>query len=179
MSKLGEGNGNVDMPDFKPNDQKTKTFLKRLEYGFNFQTTHNSTYFPTVTDLGLSLGYRLGHSNIVGIGASYKLGWGNGIQHVALSNQGVGLRSFLEIKIKKTWSAAGGFEYNYTTPLSSFQDLRAIEYWTKRGLIGISKQVSAKGKFIKKTKLQLLWDFLSYQQVPKTQPVIFRIAYNF
>jgi len=179
LSQLGQGNGNVDMPDFKPNDQKTKTFWKRLEYGFNFQTTHNNNYFPTVTDFGLSLGYNLGHSNIIGVGASYKVGWGNGIQHIALSSQGAGLRSFLEIKLKKTWSAAGGFEYNYTTPFSSFQDLRAIERWTKSGLIGISKQVSMKGKFFKQTKLQLLWDFLSYQQVPKTQPLIFRVAYTF
>jgi hypothetical protein len=177
LSRLGQGNGNADLPNFKSNDQKTKTFWKRLEYGFNFQTTHNNYYFPTVTDFGLSLGYRLGHSNVAGIGASYKVGWGNGIQHIALSSQGVGLRSFLEIKLKKTLSAAGGFEYNYTTPFSSFQDLRAIERWTKSGLIGVSKQVSMKGRFFKQTKLQLLWDFLSYQQVPKTQPILFRIGY--
>jgi len=177
LSRLGQGNNTVDMPDFKPNDLKTKTFFQRLEYGFNFQTTHNNYYFPTVTDFGLSLGYRLGHSNVVGVGASYKVGWGNGIQHIAVTSQGAGLRSFLEIKLKKTWSATGGFEYNYTTPFSSFQDLRAIERWTKSGLLGISKQVSMKGKFFKQTKLQLLWDFLSYQQVPKTQPLIFRIGY--
>ena len=179
LTKLGQGNGDMDMPDFKPNDQKTKTFWKRLEYGANFQTTHNNYYFPTVTDLGLSLGYKLGHSNIVGVGASYKLGWGNGIQHVALSSQGVGLRSFLEIKIKSSFSATGGFEYNYTTPFSSFQDIRQIQRWTQSGLIGISKTVSMKSRFFKQTKLQLLWDFLSYQQVPKTQPILFRIGYNF
>ena len=179
LSKLGQGNGDMDMPNFKPNDQKTKTFWKRIEYGANFQTTHNNYYFPTVTDLGLSLGYKLGHSNIVGVGASYKLGWGNGIQHVALSSQGVGLRSFLEIKIKSSFSATGGFEYNYTTPFTSFQDIRQIERWTQSGLIGISKTVSMKSRFFKQTKLQLLWDFLSYQQVPKTQPIVFRIGYTF
>jgi hypothetical protein len=179
LSQLGQGNGDVDMPDFRPNDQETKTFWKRLEYGANFQTTHNNYYFPTVTDLGLSLGYRLGHSNVIGIGASYKIGWGNGIQHVALSSQGVGLRSFLEIKVKSSFSATGGFEYNYTTPFSSFQDIRAIERWTKSGLIGISKTVSIKSRVFKKTRLQLLWDFLSYQAVPKTQPLLFRLGYQF
>jgi len=179
LSKLGQGNGDMDMPDFKPNDQHTKTFLQRLEYGANFQTTHNNYYFPTMTDLGLSLGYRLGHSNVVGIGASYKIGWGNGIQHVALSSQGVGLRSFLEIKIKASFSASGGFEYNYATPFSSYQDLRVIDHWTRSGLVGISKTVSMKSRVFKKTKLQLLWDFLSYQQVPKTQAVLLRIGYNF
>ncbi len=177
LGKLGQGNGDMDMPDFKPNDQKTKTFWKRLEYGANFQTTHNNYYFPTITDLGLSLGYKLNSSNLAGVGASYKIGWGNGIQHVALSSQGVGLRSFLEIKIKSSFSATGGFEANYATPFTSFQDIRAIQRWTQSGLIGISKTVSMKSRFFKQTKLQLLWDFLSYQQVPKTQPILFRIGY--
>ena len=73
LSKLGTGGPDVDMPDFKPNDQKTKSFLKRLELGTDFQTTRNNYYFPAVTDLGLSVGYKLGHSNSLGVGASYKL----------------------------------------------------------------------------------------------------------
>ncbi len=169
----------MDMPDFKPNDQKTKSFLHRLEYGANFQTSRNGYYFPTVTDLGLSLGYKLSASNVIGVGASYKIGWGNGIQHIALSSQGVGLRSFLEIKLKKTFSATGGFEMNYTTPFTSYRELQALQYWTKSGLIGIEKTVSMKNRVFKKTKLQLLWDFLSYQNVPKTQPLLFRVGYTF
>ena len=179
LSALGAGNGNMDMPDFKPNDQKTKTFWKRIQYGVNFQTSRNNYYFPTVTDFGLSLGYKLGHNNIIGVGASYKLGWGNGIQHIAFSSEGVGLRSFLQIKIKGTFSATGGFEYNYTTPFANFQDLRQLQYWTKSGLIGVTKTVSMKNRVFKSTSLSLLWDFLSYQQVPQTQPFVFRIGYTF
>ena len=179
LSKLGAGSGDMDLPDFKPNDQKTKTFWKRLEYGTNFQTTRDNYYFPTVTDFGLSVGYKLSDRSTLGVGASYKLGWGNGIQHIALSNEGVGLRSFLDIKIKGSFSATGGFEYNYTTPFASYQDLRVWNDWTKSGLVGVTKTVSMKNRFFKKTSLQLLWDFLSYQQVPKTQPILFRIGYNF
>lgn len=179
LSALGAGNGDLDMPDFRPNDQKTHTFWKRLEYGTNVQTSRTSYYFPTVTDFGLSLGYKLGHDNVVGIGASYKLGWGNGIQHIAFSSQGVGLRSFLQVKIKGSFSASGGFEYNYTTPFVSYQQLRLLQYWTKSGLIGITKTVSLKNRVFKKTSVSLLWDFLSYQQTPKTQPFLFRIGYNF
>jgi len=177
LGQLGAGNTSADVPDFRPNDQKTKTFWRRLEYGANFQTTHNNYYFPIVTDLGLSLGYKLGHNNVVGVGASYKLGWGSGIQHMALSSQGVGLRSFLEIGLKGSFSAAGGFEYNYTTPFGSFQQLKQLQYWTRSGLVGVSKTVSMKSRLLKKTKVQLLWDVLSYQQVPKTQPIFFRIGY--
>jgi hypothetical protein len=179
LSQLGAGSGDADIPDFRPNDQKTKTFWKRLEYGANFQTTHSNYYFPVVTDLGLSLGYQLGHSNVIGVGASYKLGWGSGIQHIALSSQGVGLRSFVEIKLKGSFAAAAGFEYNYTTPFTSFQQVRQLQYWTKTGLVGISKTVSMNSRVLKKTKVQLLWDFLSYQQAPRTQALLFRIGYAF
>src|SRR5882757_1143844 len=179
LSKLGSGSGDIDMPDFKPNVQKTKTFWKRLEYGTNFQTTRDNYYFPTVTDLGLSVGYKLSNSSTVGIGASYKIGWGNGIRHIALSSQGVGIRSYIDIKIKGSFSATGGLEYNYTTPFASYQQLRLLNDWTKSGLIGVTKTVSVKSRVFKKTKLSLLWDFLSYQQIPKTQAVVFRIGYNF
>ncbi|MDO6433188.1 hypothetical protein Q4E93_21440 [Flavitalea sp. BT771] len=179
LNKLGGGSGDIDMPDFKPNDQKTKTFWRRLEYGTNFQTTRNNYYFPTVSDLGLSVGYKLSERSMVGVGASYKLGWGNGIQHIAFSSQGAGLRSFVDVRLKGSFSMTGGFEYNYTTPFSSYQQLRAWDNWTKSGLIGASKTVSMKSRVFKKTNVQLLWDFLSYQQRPRTQPVIFRIGYNF
>jgi hypothetical protein len=179
LPQLGGGSTPADVPDFRPNDQKTKTLWRRLEYGANFQTTHTNYYYPVVTDFGLSLGYRLGHGKVIGIGASYKLGWGSGIDHIALSSQGVGLRSFLQVPVKGSFAATGGFEYNYTTPFTSFQQLKQLQYWTKSGLIGVTKTISMKSRVFKKTQLQLLWDFLSYQQIPKTQPFLFRVGYNF
>jgi hypothetical protein len=178
LDKLGAGNGDMDRPNFKPNDQRTKTFLSRLELGADFQTTHNNYYFPMVTDLGLSVGYKLGHNNVVGVGASYKLGWGNGIRDISLSSQGVGLRSFLQVRLKGSLSASGGFEYNYTTPFTSYQQLRQLQYWTRSGLIGLTKILALKNRVFKKTSVSLLWDFLSYQQVPKTQPLLFRLGYT-
>ena len=179
LSQLGAGNGNMDMPAFKPNDQKTKTFWKRLQYGVDFQTSRNNYYFPTVTDFGASLAYKLGHGNLVGLGFSYKLGWGNGIQHIAFTSEGVGLRCFLQIKIKGTFSATGGFEYNYTTPFVNYQQLKQLQYWSRSGLLGVTKTVSMKNRVFKQTSLSLLWDFLSYQQIPQTQPFLFRIGYTF
>jgi hypothetical protein len=178
LSALGTGNGDANMPDFTPNDQHTKTFWRRLEYGFNFQTTRTDYYFPTVTDLGVSLGYKLGHNNVLGVGASYKLGWGNGIRHIAFSSEGIGLRSFVQIKIKGSFSATGGFEYNYTTPFPAFSQLPRIQDWSKSGLIGVTKTITTKGRVLKKTNLSLLWDFLSYSQTPPTQPLLFRVGYT-
>jgi hypothetical protein len=179
LNKLGGGSGDIDMPKFKPNEQKTKPFLKRLEYGVNLQTVRTNYYFPTTTDIGLSVGYKINNKDILGIGASYKVGWGTGINHIAVSSQGVGLRSFLDVQAKKNFYASGGFEYNYQQPFSSFQQINNISSWQKSGLLGITKMVSLSGKIIKKTKLQLLWDFLSYYQIPRTTPIKFRIGYNF
>lgn len=178
-SKLSNSGGDADMPNFRPNSQKTKSFLRRLELGTNLQTNHSDYYFPTTTDIGLSLGYKLSDNNIIGVGASYKVGWGSDIHHISFSSQGVGLRSFLDARIKKTWFASGGFEYNYQQPFSSIKPLQDLSHWQQSGLIGVSKIISMKTRVFKNTKLQLLWDFLSYQQIPKTQPFVFRIGYSF
>jgi hypothetical protein len=179
LSSLGGGSGDMPMPNFKPNDQRTKTLFQRLEYGTYFQTTPATTYYPSYSDLGLTLSYKLGHQNLIGVGASYKLGWGEPIQHIALSSQGVGLRSFIDIHVKTTFSLTGGYELNYLTPFSGFQDIRLLSRWTPSGLIGVTKTVSMKSTVFKKTQLSLLWDFLSYEQTPRSQPFVFRVGYSF
>jgi cell shape-determining protein MreC len=179
LSQLGGGGSTIDAPNFRPNEQKTKTFLNRLMYGIDFQTTQSTYYFPTMTSIGLSLGYKLGKGNDVGIGAAMKIGWGTGFNHIAVTGQGVGLRSFVDIALKGSFSATGGFEYNYTAPFTEYQQLRQIQYWTKSALIGISKTVSTKSRLLKQTKLSLLFDALSYQNVPQTEPLIFRVGYSF
>ena len=37
VNQFGGGNSDIEIPDFKPNNQKTKTFLKRLEYSATVQ----------------------------------------------------------------------------------------------------------------------------------------------
>lgn len=177
--------GDADMPNFKPNEQRTKTFWNRLEYGSNFQTTQSNYFFPTTSDLGLSVGYKLNNYSTIGVGASYKVGWGKDVRHISVTQEGMSLRSFADMKLKGSFYASGGFEYNYQ-PLSAVIPLAPSNVegeqataWQQSGLVGVSKIVSIKSNFFKKTKLQLLWDFLSYQQVPKGQPVKFRVGYNF
>jgi len=179
LSALGGGSGDIDMPDFKPNNQKTKPFLKRLELGTNLQTTRSSYFFPTTTDIGWSLGYKISNNNVIGIGGSYKIGWGSDIQHIHVSSEGASIRSFVDVQMKKNFYASGGMEYNWQQPINSFQQIRNLNQWQQSGLIGVSKLVSVQNKLIKKTKLQLLWDFLSYYQLPRTQPFKFRVGYNF
>jgi hypothetical protein len=178
LNALGGGSGDMDMPNFKPNQQRTRTFLQRLDYGTNIQTQQSSYYFPSTTDIGLSLGYKLNNKSTLGIGASYKIGWGSDFQHIQFSSQGVSLRSFLDWQMKKSFYISGGYELNYQEPISGLRQLMIPNSWQSSGLIGISKIVSLKTKVFKQTKIQLLWDFLHYLE-PINQSLKFRVGYNF
>ncbi len=181
LSQLtGKGGNELDMPDFKLNAQKTKSFFQRLEYGTNIQSQKANSFFPVTSDIGLSVGYRLNDKSIIGVGASYKLGWGKGgFDNIRFTSEGVGLRTFIDWKLKGSLWISGGYEQNYRTAFNDIAQLRDQRAWQQSGLVGISKVVSLNTKFLKQTKLQLLWDFLSQQQVPRTQPILFRIGYSF
>jgi hypothetical protein len=174
---FGNTNSDINIPDFKINTQKTKSFLKRLELGSNLQSQKAKYFFPITTDIGVSVGYRLTDKNVVGIGACGKVGWGRGWDNMKLSFEGLGLRSFLDYKFKKSLYISGGFEMNYRPAINSVQQLRDYSSWQRSGLIGLSKKYTVVKKI--KGELKVLWDFLSYQQVPRTEPIIFRIGYCF
>ncbi len=175
----GGGDLGADMPEgFKPNSQKTKTFKDRIEYNTDFQSQRSNGYFPTTSDIGLSAGYKINDKSVIGIGASYKIGWGQNIQNIRISHQGIGLRSFVDWKIKGGFWLTGGYEQNYRNEFNNIAALKDLNAWQQSGLIGLSKQINLKSKIFKKTSVKLLWDFLSYQQVPRTQPILFRVGYG-
>jgi hypothetical protein len=179
VNEFGTAANSNDIPDFRGNTQKTKPFFKRLELGTNVQTLRPTGLFPSTSDLGLSVGFKLSDDAVIGAGASYKIGWGKDIQHVKITQQGAGLRSFLDIKLKKTYWITGGFEMNYRTIFHTIEQLKNRTAWQQSCLIGISKKLPLESKLIKKANAQLLFDFLSAYQVPRTQSLIFRIGYNF
>ena len=179
LGKWGSGNSDDIMPEgFKPNDQKSKSFLQRLELGTNIQSQKGNNFLPVTSDLGLSVGYKINDKSIIGIGASYKMGWGSGWNNIRISHQGVGIRSYVDLKLKGSFWISGGYEQNYRSIIRTIDQLRDQSAWQQSGLIGLSKVVSIKSKMFKKTKVQLLWDFLSYQQIPRNQPIVFRVGYN-
>ncbi len=173
----GNSGGDIDLPKgFKPNSQKTKTFLQRLEYGANIQSQKARSFFPVTSDLGLSLGYKLNDKSSIGVGATYKLGLGRGWNNIRLSHEGLGLRSYVDYKLKGTLYMSGGYEQNYRTAFSSVQQLQDYSSWQTNGLLGLSKKYKVSKKV--KGEMKLLWDFMSTQQVPRTQMILFRIGYN-
>jgi hypothetical protein len=188
QAKLGElknkvsqwgGNSDDETPQgFKPNTQKTKNFFQRLEVGTNIQSQKANGYLPTTSDLAFSLGYKLNDKSIIGVGAGYKVGWGQTIRRIRMTHQGAGLRSFVDWKIKGNFWISGGYEMNYRAEFRRVEQLKDLNAWQQSGLLGLSKVISVKSKLLKKTKVQLLWDFLSSAQIPRTQPILFRLGYT-
>lgn len=186
INKFSNGGGNSDMtmPDFKPNDQKTKSFLQRLEYGLNIQSESGRYSLPAMSDIALTLGYKLSDTKRFGIGASYKVGWGD-IQHIHISSEGIGLRSYVDIKMPPVAKGkifgslwfSGGFEYNYLSSFRSIDELHDnVDVWQRSALLGISKKYKI-GK--KEGNMQLLYDFLHNQQTPPGTALKFRLGYSF
>lgn len=175
VNKLGGGSSDLDIPDFKPNNQRTKTFWKRLEYGLDVQSQRPNGLLPVTSDIALTVGYKLNDNATAGVGAGYKIGWGKNISNIKLTSQGVSLRSYVDIKFRGTFWISGGYEYNYQQEFKNIELLKDLDAWQKSGLLGLTKKYG----FGKKTgKVQLLWDFLSYSQQPRTSTLKFRIEYG-
>ena len=176
--------GEMDMPEFKPNTQKTKPFLKRLEYGANVQFSKNNQWVPSAANLALTLGYKINDKSSAGIGTSYSVGLGT-LQHVEITSQGVGLRSYIDWKAPFGSKAkmlgnlylTGGYEMNHNSAFKNIEQLKNYDAWQTAALIGLSKKYQISKKL--KGNMQLLYDFLAYSHVPVSQPVLFRVGYNF
>lgn len=176
--KAGGSSGDAEIPSFKPNTQRSKTFWQRLEYSGNFQFGKNNSLMPATADIALSVGYKLNDRSLIGIGASYKMGFGS-IQRLSISHQGLGLRSFIDWRLKKQFFITGGFEMNYNAQFRNMAQLRNYQDWQQAGLVGITKKLNIKTKLFKATSVQLLYDMLHQQHVPVSQPVLFRVGYSF
>lgn len=176
VRNLGGSSTEKEMPDFKPNNQKTKSFKQRLLFGSNLQTVKSNKFFPSTTDIGLSLGYKLNDKSVIGLGGGYKMGWGKDIRHVSITHQGLGFRSFVDYKIKGSFWLSGGAEINYRSQFRDFEILNDYSAWQKSALFGLSKRYQVSKKV--KGNAQLMYDALWKQQVPRSQPIVFRLGYQ-
>lgn len=175
-NKFPELNSPADMPDFKPNPMKTKPFLKRLEFGGNIQFQKNSSYYPTISDIAGQVGYKFNKNAIIGFGLSYKLGLGTGWNHIAFSHQGIGIRSYIDHKIKGSFYLTGGYEKNYFQSFSRLAELYHLHHWTESALLGISRKYKINAKL--KGNLQVLYDFIPHNNSVSNHIKV-RIGYNF
>jgi hypothetical protein len=170
-------NGTGEIPDFKPNMQKTKTFSQRIVYGFDVQFGRSNTYLPSTSNISATLGYKINDKSIAGVGASFRIGLGKSLDKMKFTGEGAGVRAYMDWKLKKQFFISGVYEQNYFKNAADTQFPGSAAGWRQAGLIGISKKVPLKGK--KTSKVQLLYDVFSRQHIPATQPFIFRIGISF
>ena len=173
INKLGGGNSDKDLPDFKPSNQKTKSFLKRLEYGANVQIA-KSKLLGSTSDLAISLGYKLNDKSVAGIGLSYRANLGS-FQHITFTSEGVGIRSFMDWILKRQIYISGGFEMNYNKSFRDISQLKDESQWQQSALLGLSKRYKLGGKV--KGNLQFMYDFLYRSHLPFSSPIIYRLGY--
>jgi hypothetical protein len=165
-----------ELPNFKPNPMKNRSMWQRIEFGGNIQA-QRAGVFPATMDFAATAAYQLSKKNSFGVAVAYKLGLGEVFKDVKISHQGVGLRSFVEMQWKGNFYLSGGYEMNYRSEITQLNSLKDLNGWQRSGLVGVSKKFKAGGKLT--GKVQLLWDFLSYSQLPRTQPLVFRYGYTF
>ncbi|HEY4150750.1 MAG TPA: hypothetical protein VGM41_17550, partial [Chitinophagaceae bacterium] len=168
-----------DMPDMNPQATKTQSFKKRLLFGLDMQTTKSNNVIPTYTDFALTAGYRALDRLTFTVGISYKMGWGQDLRHIHLSSQGMGLRSGLDFKVKRSFFLTAGAEANYLSAFNSIKELHDYSAWSMSALTGVSKTVSLKTKFFKNTRVSVLYDWLHAAHIPATTAFVFRAGYNF
>lgn len=175
LNKIGGGSSDMEVPDFKPNHQKTKSLWQRIEYGLNIQSQKANALLPVTSDIAVTAGYKLNDKSTIGVGAGYKIGWGKNISNIRISSEGVSLRSYADVKLKGSIWISGGYEINYQQSFASIEPLKDFSAWQRSGLLGLTKKYKI-GK--KNGNIQLLWDFLSYSQVPKTTALKLRVGYK-
>lgn len=166
-----------EMPDFKPSPMKNKSLFQRLEFGANIQFQKSNQYFPTTADIAGQVGYKFHKNGVLGVGAAYKLGMGTGWSHVVITHQGMGIRSFVDWKLKGTFFVNGGLEKNRVTTISQLSAIPAWSGWQSSALLGISKKYKVSSKV--KGNIVLLYDFLAKQNPATTSPIKLRLGYNF
>lgn len=177
QQEFSSGNA-AEMPGYNAKKMKYKKLVQRLEPGANIQFSKSSRFFPSTADVAVQLGYRFSENGTVGLGTSYKLGFGTGWSNMKFTAQGLGLRGFADMKLKGNFFINGGFEQNQLQPGNSvlLPQQGAKTFWASSALLGISKKFSAGKRF--KGSAMLLYDFL-YKQTPGAQPIKYRMGYYF
>lgn len=175
---MGGGSSDIDMPDgFKPNPYKTKNFWNRLELGVNVQSQRARGWLPVRSDIGFSIGYKFNSNFIVGTGGSYRVGWGNNINHIRISHEGISLRSFIDFQIKGNFWLMGGFEQNQVRSPDVDDNFSSKWLWEPSTLIGLCKVVALNGKLAQKVKMHLLLDLWGLDNKTLGQAVKIRIGF--
>ena len=176
LNKLGgQSSNDIDIPDFKPNSQRTKSFWQRLQINTDLQTNRGTNRLPNTADIAAGFSFKIDDKKQVGTQLVYKAGLGNGLNNIQITHQGFGYRFYADVKFKKSFWLTGGYEQQYMAGFRSLNELRNGSYWRSSALAGLSK----KWKFKKKGgEMKLLYDFLWNRKV-NGQRLVWRTGFTF
>lgn len=184
----GSGNSEMAMPAFIPDEQRTKSFWKRIVYSSSFQSQRATNYFPSSTDIALTTGYKISDKAVIGIGASWKMGWGKSWKQIKITGEGIGLRTYADWKapdlfktnsrfMASLWLTAGA-EMNYNRTIEELTVFKNYSNWNKSALAGLTQKYHMNSPFKKGRKVQgsvsVLFDFLHRHHIPHTPAIIWR-----
>jgi hypothetical protein len=161
---------------FRPNSQKTKSFKERISFSYDIQFQRKSNVLPNASNMAVNLNYKANDFMNSGIGLAFKIGFGESIQKIKFSTESIGLRSFMEYKTTRSLYVRVGAEYNYNMARILIPNVLERKNWDKSALLGLYKKINVKSK---SASIQLMYDFLYKQNIPFSNPLVYRISYNF
>ncbi|MBL7728459.1 MAG: hypothetical protein JNM68_12270, partial [Dinghuibacter sp.] len=175
LNKLGGNSSSVDIPDFVPNSQRTKSFWQRIEIKTDLQTNRGSRFLPNTADIAAGFAFKIDDKKQIGSQLVYKAGLGNGFNNIKLTHQGIGYRFYTDLKLKGSFWISAGYENNYFATFKNFRELEGVSNWQTCALAGLSKKWKLKKK---SGEMKILYDFL-WNQKPGGQRVVWRTGFNF
>jgi hypothetical protein len=175
INKLGGGSSDVDIPNFTPNSQRTKSFWQRIQFNTDLQTNRGSRFLPNTADVAAGLAFKIDDKKQIGSQLVYKAGLGNGLNHIKLTHQGIGYRFYTDLKLKGSFWLSAGYENNYFATFKNFRELETVSNWQTSALAGLSKKWKLKKKG---GEMKLLYDFLWNRKVGG-QRILWRTGISF
>lgn len=162
---------------FIGNSQKTKGFWQRIEFGFDMQPAKRNNSSPVTNDIAIKAAYKLNDKSLIGAGIVYKLGLGDGIEKLSITHEGMGYRTFVDVKFKGNIWLTGAYEMAYNSRFARLDIFRTYNHWERSALFGVTKKILLTNK--KKYTVQILYDFLNSQHTITGSPWKFRAGWSF
>jgi hypothetical protein len=183
LNKMGGQSSDVEMPDFVPNQQRTKSFWQRIEIKTDLQANRGSRFLPNTADLAAGLAFKIDDKKQIGSQLVYKAGLGNGLHNIKLTHQGIGYRFYTDLKLKGSFWLTAGYENHYFSTFKNFRELETVNNWQTSALAGLSKKWKLKKKggsarLLAGGEMKILYDFL-WNKKPGGQRIVWRTGISF
>ncbi|XZF15434.1 hypothetical protein ACTHGU_04800 [Chitinophagaceae bacterium MMS25-I14] len=169
---------------FNKNPMRGLPFWKRIEKSYNWQTTRATTDgTPAMLQLAGMAGYKQTPKLTYGIGIAADFGLGQDWNHIHLSFEGVGLRSFAKYDFIYGIGLYAGYERTYKravfnnssaapTELSNITSPHSTQYYNESALIGLAKSYKLNSKW--NGAVQVLYD-IWWREKGLRSPIVLRV----